>query len=89
MIDARGSRFIWRIASEFAIPQFSQASVSRHETPTVGSAIDGLSPAQLKLPAAKPVFICDGQMLKKYINTFSPFKLFRGRVLEEGDDFEI
>ena len=48
-----------------------------------------LQPARLKLPATKPVFICDGQTIKKYINTFSPFKLFRGRVLEEGDDFEI
>ena len=34
----------------------------------------------------KPVFICDGQTLKKYINTFSPFKLFYGHVLEEEAD---
>ena len=26
---------------------------------------------------------------QKYINTFSPFKLFYGHVFEEGDDFEI
>ena len=37
----------------------------------------------------KPVFICDERNVKKLINTFSPFKLFYGHVLEEGEDSEI
>ena len=86
------------VASGFAIPPFAH----RHEAPMADARkvatghVSG-QPAQLMAPALrgsicprqKPVFICDEQTVKKYINTFSPFKLFRGRVLEEGDDFEI
>ena len=97
--DARDTRVIWIIVSEFAIPPFSQASVGRHEAPTVDArevATGHASSRQAQSIASTPrssncprqswYFICDGQMLKMYINTFYPCKLFSGHVLEEEAD---
>ena len=76
--DARDTRVIWSIVSEFAIPPFSQASVGRHEAPTAdarevatGHASSrqaqsiASTPRSSNCPRQKPVFICDGQTLKK------------------------